>query len=366
MKNRLKFWKHWLISLAGLAGLTGLTGCKELTCDFSYSPTSPAAGEVVTFTNASTGADDYYWSFGDNGTSTTSSPTHIYRKKGKYTVTLTIVRNKVEKRTRTQFITVIDTIPAIACDSSTIYSFTPIKFYASVYNPWKKKVTYQWTMPDDAVVLAGRSLDSSAVVCYLTKENQLRNVGLQVQLDDLPKTDTSYSFTTVHKSGLSVLYRDNNQQAWEQFTYIVNKKYKFQVPAQTTLATNLELLNNEQDTLYQYGGNTYTKAVVNALFQPIVCTGFQVDKMMGKLYAYNNSGLWVSDMTGGNKRQLVAVPVKAIKVDYVNNCLYWATSDGLWATRLMQTEDNQEPFTIDTVTTSHSNITKIAVNSTLH
>jgi surface protein len=43
---------------------------------------------VVTFTNNSTGADSYFWDFGDGNTSTDSDPIHTYAAEGEYTVTL--------------------------------------------------------------------------------------------------------------------------------------------------------------------------------------------------------------------------------------------------------------------------------------
>jgi PKD repeat protein len=52
--------------------------------DFSY----VVSGYSVAFTNLSSNATSYLWSFGDEGTSTTSSPTHQYSSYGTYTVTL--------------------------------------------------------------------------------------------------------------------------------------------------------------------------------------------------------------------------------------------------------------------------------------
>ncbi|MDZ4846966.1 MAG: gliding motility-associated C-terminal domain-containing protein [Chitinophagales bacterium] len=43
---------------------------------------------VFSFTNNSTNADAYQWSFGDGATATVTSPTHVYPDTGSYTVTL--------------------------------------------------------------------------------------------------------------------------------------------------------------------------------------------------------------------------------------------------------------------------------------
>lgn len=45
---------------------------------------------AVTFHNTTTGAVSYLWNFGDNTTSTAENPVHTYKKKGEYTVTLTV------------------------------------------------------------------------------------------------------------------------------------------------------------------------------------------------------------------------------------------------------------------------------------
>ena len=54
------------------------------------SPPSAFVGEVISFTNQTTGTlpIDYMWNFGDGITSTVESPTHTYGNSGAYTVTL--------------------------------------------------------------------------------------------------------------------------------------------------------------------------------------------------------------------------------------------------------------------------------------
>lgn len=51
----------------------------------------PCVGDKVTFTNTSTSAVSYYWTFGDGATSTVTSPVHIYTAAGTYTVSLAVV-----------------------------------------------------------------------------------------------------------------------------------------------------------------------------------------------------------------------------------------------------------------------------------
>ncbi len=58
------------------------------TADFTFSPTVPIPNSPIDFHNTSLNAIDYTWSFGDNTNSTEVNPSHLYRKKGTYTVCL--------------------------------------------------------------------------------------------------------------------------------------------------------------------------------------------------------------------------------------------------------------------------------------
>ena len=64
---------------------------------FSYTPTTPYSYDTIIFTDLSTDHDDgiksWNWDFGDGNTSNQQSPTHIYRKKGEYIVTLMVTDN---------------------------------------------------------------------------------------------------------------------------------------------------------------------------------------------------------------------------------------------------------------------------------
>jgi beta propeller repeat protein len=75
---------------------------------FSASPTSGKAPLRVQFTDKSTGSPtSWRWVFGDGTSSTSKNPVHIYTKKGRYTVSLTIKNTQGSNtNSRSDYITV--------------------------------------------------------------------------------------------------------------------------------------------------------------------------------------------------------------------------------------------------------------------
>lgn len=72
--------------------------------DFTYSPSSPIAGQTVKFTNRSENAGSYIWGFGTGTSSREENPTVKYDKQGTYTVTLmaySLNATKVDRATET-------------------------------------------------------------------------------------------------------------------------------------------------------------------------------------------------------------------------------------------------------------------------
>ena len=70
-------------------------GTSNIVATFSISEDNPLVGEVIQFTNESTGLESgssFEWNFGDNTSSTLKNPTHSYSKLGDYIVKL-IVKN---------------------------------------------------------------------------------------------------------------------------------------------------------------------------------------------------------------------------------------------------------------------------------
>lgn len=87
-----------LLALAALA----LGGCApKIVANFTVPVKKYVAPAEVTFTNTTADAESFAWDFGDGGTSTEASPTHVYRHSGNYTVTLKAVKgNKTVVKTQ--------------------------------------------------------------------------------------------------------------------------------------------------------------------------------------------------------------------------------------------------------------------------
>jgi len=72
----------------------------DVTACFTVAKTSFRAGESLTFTNCSEGANSFTWSFGDGQTSTARVPQgHTWSSPGSYTITLTASSGGVSDRT---------------------------------------------------------------------------------------------------------------------------------------------------------------------------------------------------------------------------------------------------------------------------
>ena len=82
------------------------------TAAFTGTPTSGEVPLTVVFTDGSSGATSWSWTFGDGGTSSAQNPSHTYTAAGTYTVALTATNAcGSDTYTRTGYITVTCTAP---------------------------------------------------------------------------------------------------------------------------------------------------------------------------------------------------------------------------------------------------------------
>ena len=91
-----------------------------LAAGFTYTPSSPASAQTVTFSDASSGgASTWFWNFGDGGTGTIENPSHVYSTAGTYTVSL-MAGNATGFSTATNSVSVSSAGPI-----SPSFTFTP-------------------------------------------------------------------------------------------------------------------------------------------------------------------------------------------------------------------------------------------------
>ena len=83
------------------------TGPVAPVANFTTNVTSGDAPLAVAFTDASTGADSWAWTFGDGATSTGQNPVHTYTAPGTYTVNLTVT-NAAGSDSATKIVTVTE------------------------------------------------------------------------------------------------------------------------------------------------------------------------------------------------------------------------------------------------------------------
>ena len=102
-----------LHSIAIISIAISFSSCqKEPEACFTPSNSSVEAGTSIAFVNCTDNGDSYLWNFGDNSTSTSETPTHIYNSPGIYLVSLTAYsKNEKKKNNITKTITVTSPTP---------------------------------------------------------------------------------------------------------------------------------------------------------------------------------------------------------------------------------------------------------------
>lgn len=145
-----------------------MSACKKNEVSFTYSPTEPRAGQTITFSNHTEEGEEWSWNFGDGSSSTSKSPSKVYKKPGTYTVTLKV--DDKARRTYSTSVTVYDTVPAIGLSDSIIAYFEPITLTAEIYNPYNYALTYDWHLPEGTIILDGDTASRKLEVCFTQPE----------------------------------------------------------------------------------------------------------------------------------------------------------------------------------------------------
>jgi PKD repeat protein len=127
--------------------------------NFTFSGENVPAPSVITFTNSSTNATTFSWTFGDGGTSTDQNPQHSYLSGGTYTVQLTATGTG-GSNTTSKTVTINDPAPVAN------FTFTGDNQHApctvTFTNSSTNASTYNWTFGD-----GGTSTDQNPVHTFL-------------------------------------------------------------------------------------------------------------------------------------------------------------------------------------------------------
>ncbi len=121
---------YFLNDTTGLAACAG-TSAPSAQANFTSSTNAICEGDEISFTDASTNADNLSWDFGDGNTSTDANPTHTYLTPGTFTVTLT-ASNASGSSVFTDYI-LVNAAPAVSISGlpSTTSSSSPIAIAGS-------------------------------------------------------------------------------------------------------------------------------------------------------------------------------------------------------------------------------------------
>ena len=324
--------------------------CNKIEVDFSYSPTEPRAGQAVTFSNLSNGGEDWAWNFGDGGTSTTKSPVYTYKNPGTYVVTLKV--DGKSSLTRTQEITVYDTIPTFVASDTVFSIFRDYTFTANVYNPYSYTVTYEWVLPLNTpyATVTSSSMNGASLTLYFTRAMTEAPIWLNVIMNG-DTTHIEKTFSVADRQTNSVLFR-NAQGDYRQ--RIFGQRAEQAYPDQSASP----LLDAVQDTAQTYNGKDFRLSELQTIFPEL--RGFRIANR--KIYYRTTNGLWVALLDGTCPVQIETADCSAMMVDLVDNRLYWAVANEVRYMPLIGSDNNQfvtEPKAINTL----EGVTKIAVDN---
>src|SRR5207245_4079803 len=96
-----------------------------LTATFTYTPSNPTTGQTVSFTGSASGGTppySYSWTFGDGGSASGSSTSHVYQTAGSYNVVLTVTDAAGQTANSAQTVTVSNPPPPTLTSS---FSYAP-------------------------------------------------------------------------------------------------------------------------------------------------------------------------------------------------------------------------------------------------
>lgn len=201
--------------------VVALVACKKkIEPDFTYEPLQPRAGQTISFKNSTSEGEFWNWTFGDGTSSTSKNPSKIYKSPGVYSVSLQVDSN--DNYMRTKEIIVYDTVPVITASVDEVKYYEPFTLSALLYNPYKRKVTYDWTFSENAVskqIDEEHKSDKSKITLFFNKTNTTETVLLTVTVgDSVYNISRELKVNDVKARSLIMLDKEGN--LWRQRMYV--------------------------------------------------------------------------------------------------------------------------------------------------
>ena len=189
-----------------------------LTASFTYSPSSPVAGQQVTFTASASGGTPPYsfaWNFGDGSTGIGATVSHTYGTAGTFTVTLTTNdKGSPQQSTNSQQSLTVASPPPPALTAS--FTYTPSNpnvgqtvSFAGSASGGTQPYSYSWTFGDGGTA-SGRSVTHSyqaagsynVVLTVTDAPGQTANSAQTVTVSNPPPPPLTASFSYAPASPL--------------------------------------------------------------------------------------------------------------------------------------------------------------------
>ena len=304
-----------------------LCGCRQVTVDYTYSPESPMAGETVSFTNLSTGGEDYEWNFGDNQTSEDKSPSHVFRQTGTYLVTL---KEKKSGKTCNKTVRVVSAIPSFTASCDSICMYDEVELKADIWNPYDHETTCKWTLDESVLLLKNTLTDNQITVCF-TEESEAVRVRLDVTMDG--KTHVTDSLLRVfNKPAPALLLKDESGEFFQRL-----------YGARTERLRTLD---------YERGRQLLGSAT--ALTET-------TDTLERKVWFGNDKGLFVANTNGTDTVQADTRAVGTLVLSYTQSHVFYSTAEGVYCLPLVRNRNNHiaaEPRQLNDL----KNVTKITID----
>jgi len=156
-----------------------VTVVESLAADFTFSPSSPAAGQEVQFMDNSKGSTtSWSWDFGDGGKSTAKNPAHTYSQAGAYTVKLAI-SDGTNSSTKNKSLTVSSSssskvITASSCALADVQAaIATAKAGDTVVVPAGKATWSSNLVINKGIILRGMGIDKTVITCSYAGTGQI-------------------------------------------------------------------------------------------------------------------------------------------------------------------------------------------------